>query len=239
MTLDETRVLFEGRYLGLLYDPTKPIKLAFEFFSIADQTGYLWDIISRFAHSSVKRTSVLLDFVEQLPTSSVAGGTYHFLGDSHFGSVSLLESLEERGYLGTFACKKNQPSYLWTNVLHVDLQKGQEHAVRKDHLLAVSVYSREKVNLLSNAFSLGSLPQYQPGKVLEYYDNHKHSVDHFNQLLAAYYYRHRHSRWTQAFLTGIFNIAVTNAYVMYSCVAQNPVSHRAFLEYLIQDFIRC
>src|SRR5690348_3316577 len=72
---------------------------------------------------------------------------------------------------------------------------------------------------------LGNTPQYRPEVVLEYYDTNKRAVDQFNQLLASYYYNHRHCRWTQAFLNGLFKMAVTNAYYMYTGVSHSTLHY--------------
>ena len=160
------------------------------------------------------------------------------VADSKFATIELTQELDKKNIMFVLSCGKARPSYLWKNGLHQGLQKGMEKVAKRDSILAVSTFSRKKVNLLTNAFSLGHTTHYKPSQVLEYYDANKHYVDDFNRYLAEYYYDHHHYKWTQVVFDGLLKMAVTNAFVIHQCVAHDQLSYREFLEVLITDLIR-
>lgn len=99
---------------------------------------------------------------------------------------------------------------------------------RNGGILALTTFSKKKVNLLTNAFSCGEGPNYKGEAPLANYDQGKHYVDDFNRRLGLYYYHHRHTRWTQAFLHGLVKMAVTNAFLIHHSVVNNSLSYRQF-----------
>jgi hypothetical protein len=236
--IDETRIRFEGAYAGIIYTPTKPSKFAIECFSAADRTCYLWDFIPRLKEAKIKRKSAPVLFQEKLPARLSTSSTWHLVGDSKFGYLSTLEDLDQKGILCTFGSGKASPAYVWKYGLHQGLKKGEEKGATNGTLLAVSKFSRKRVNLWTNAFSWGNSAQYKAGEVLNYYDQHKHYVDDFNKMMALYYYDHRHYKWTQAFFDGLLKMAVTNAFMIHKSIAEEPMDYRTFLELLIEDLIQ-
>lgn len=220
-----------------MYSPTKPAKRALESYGMADESSYLWDFIARLKASKITPTNAIRQFISALPQPSISTGTYILIGDSKFGTLDIAQELDRMNFLYILGSGKSRPSYFWKYGLHRKLKKGEEKAAKKGKVIAVSTFSRKKVNLLSNAFQLGDTKNYKPQKVLEYYDAKKHFVDDFNRHAADYYYDHRHYKWTQAFFDGLLKIAVTNAFMIYRSVVHNPLSHREFIEELITYLI--
>lgn len=236
-TVDESRIRFKGRYSGIIFNPNKPDKSAIEFYSIADDTGYIYDILPRKKGVKIKRWEVVNILTSGLPRPTKEGGTYEIVANSSFGSLQTAESLEKQRMLYVLSCGKRYPSWLWGRELHPGLQQGETRLASKGKCWAVCTFSKKKVNLLTNSFYRGGEQDAGCTQPLQYYNAHKNGVDKANRLRAEYYYDHRHRKWTHALFCGLMKMAVTNAFIMYKENVDSQCSYRSFLEALIEDLL--
>jgi hypothetical protein len=237
LTVDETRIPFDGRYEGIIWTPNKPARYALEHYSIRDNNGYMYYFIPRLAGEKITAANAVLRMASVLPDVGKNGPSHLIVAASRFGTISTAMKLKEMNLFFIFAASKVHPVYIFKRGLHKKLRKGETVAAQKGDLLAISTFSRKRVNLFTNYYTVGDSKNYKCGRVLEDYDINKHSVDDFNRLLALYAYGHRHMKWTSAFFDGLVKMVITNAFFIYKEIVSSKVSYREFLECLIEELV--
>ncbi len=156
--------------------------------------------------------------------------TRHITTDSHFGNEEQVRKLADLGYYCTLGVLRS--TNLFKKALGFGLKKGNTRIAMKDEVIAAAHNRKKLVCLMSNAFTVANVESASGeirSRILEHYDNTKRRTDQFNQLTFNYHYNHRHSNIKHNILIGLFECALTNAYIMYSDVEKKPVNHMAFL----------
>lgn len=224
--IDETMILFKGKFKGKQYIKGKPNDTGIKFYSLCDSNKYLYDFVlykgkdltDKFSN---KTSQIVLNFVKKIPNSTGR----RILSDNFYGSLELGESLDDLGIQFIFTCNKNRPSFLFSH-LQSKLKKNQWNFLHNKKIMAVSFFDRKIVNLLSNCVghkSINNKPE-----ICSKYNKSMGFVDNFNQHLGTYLYKHRKCKWTKCALYAIFQMCLVNSWILY-CQKIKKVEFKLFL----------
>lgn len=96
-----------------------------------------------FYQKNGKTINIISNFVSKLEKISQ---NYTVYTDSYYGSLELAEYLNERNFSFILSCGKNRPSFLFSNCLHEDLEKGNS----SESMFAHSFKDKKIFNVISN-----------------------------------------------------------------------------------------
>jgi hypothetical protein len=102
--------------------------------------------------------SIVLDFVKKLDDFH----EYFVYTDSWYGSEELALQFHKLGFWFIIACKSNNPSYLFSQYLHLGLKKhcfGAESRKLEPETIVLSFHDNKICNFLSNQF--GTMKQFK------------------------------------------------------------------------------
>ncbi len=109
-------------------------------------------------------------------------------------------------------------------------QKGQpkwrSQFAKRGNTVAGTYNRKDCLNLIFNAFAVqdnNDRAAVERSPLLNYYANHKCSVDQFNQLWSNYHFRHPHHSVLQNEIISIFEFSITNAYILYNMNQHRPM----------------
>lgn len=141
--------------------------------------------------------------------------------DSYYGSFQLVKELHLKNWGILASCKSDRPSFLFSNHLHKNLEKGSFNEINNKHFSALTYYDKAKVNLITNLFVASKIIKSRIGdktlpKGIYFYRKWLGGVDHFDRWLHLYLQHHRNIKWTQALLDGMLKMAVNNTHIIAS-----------------------
>ena len=223
LVIDETLILFKGRFTRKQYVPKKPHNTGLKFYSFCDSNKYLYDFwffkgkkknqekkgksnlqnsqysndfgsIDTLSEPSNIPSDIVEKFVNILPEPEKR----LILADNYYGSLDLGEKLSKRDVYYIFTCNKNRPGFLFKN-MDQGLKKKKFRFFCKGNILALSFFDTGICNFLSNCCDTIIMLQNEKKKpqICVRYNNSMGYVDSFNYHLGVYLYKHRKSKWTK------------------------------------------
>ncbi len=124
-------------------------------------------------------------------------------------------------------------THLFKKALGFGLAKFRARVAIKTSLAAACYHCNKKVCLITNTFTITSMSMASANvrqTILRHYDNTKRATDQFNYFAFHYHYdQDPHYNIDHTILLGLFEFALTNAYISYKHLVHNPLSHKDFL----------
>ena len=199
-----------------------------------DNSGYLYSlwIYQGPEHGEeTKPHQIVVNFAKELPTKN-----YIVYADSYYGSFTLAEDLNSKGYKFVLSCKSDRPSQLFSKKLHTGLKRGSwKYGVWNKKILALSFWDSVKCNFISNYFN-ADLEGTKPSLVVKY-NKYKGGVDladsHWSRYLASF----RNYKWTKAAVFALLKIALVNSYLIFNHNQEKKISQRLFIEKIILGYL--
>jgi len=115
-----------------------------------DEKDFVYDsLIYQGGHH--KTIGIVLDFVKKLDDFL----EYFVYADSWYGREELALQLHKLGFRFTIACKSNNPTYLFSQSLHLGLKKHFFRAASRElepEIIALSFHDNKTCNFISNQF---------------------------------------------------------------------------------------
>lgn len=190
-------------------------------YCVTDETKYLWDFWLYQGEESErehKPATIVLDFAERISKTEPAR-PHIMIADSYYGSLGVVEQLNKMKWGALVSCKADRPSFLFTDKLHVDLEKGQFNSIHNRYFSALSYYDKARVNLISNFIATHRIVQNQDNTKrlpagIYWYRKWLGGVDHFDRWLHLYMQQHRNIKWTQALLVGLLKMTINNTLII-------------------------
>lgn len=236
--IDETRI--KSKHLVssfdlLSFNPQKPLRWAIELITINDVLSKY--LLHFFLPKEKTQHEALREVADVVKYSKIK---HHLTSDSHFSSYPQAKILQDQNLFFTLGCSSNsKPRELW-EALGEGLPHYRSRFAQKEDILAATFHRKAKVNILTNFWKVVE-QEYSNGKerkqVLDYYDNTKRGTDQFNRVAASYHYDHPHKDIQHNLLFGIFELTLTNAYILYKSQVPNPLSHKLFLIDVAREFL--
>ncbi len=123
-------------------------------------------------------------------------------------------------------------THLFKKALGFGLAKFRARVATKLSLAAACYHRNKKVCIITNVFTI--VPMYMASAnvrqtILRHYDDTKRATDQFNYFAFHYHYDHPRYNIDHNILLGLFEFALTNAYISYKHLVHNPLSHKDFL----------
>lgn len=180
-------------------------------------------------------------------------GPYTIIGDSFFGSISLIEELKKR-------CRKSifttiHPKWLFQNGIHNLLIKkwtpGQYNWSRRDDgIIAVSWNDSRMVNFLSYGFppncsflhskrkrgQAARIPCQIPF-VAHIYRLHYHNVDNYDKNVQNWRICNRTFKWTVAMYWSLLKFIIINSWIIYKMVKNSNITQKEFIRSLYLNIV--
>jgi len=227
--VDEVRIGCKNVHCPCVkFNPRKADRWALESLSLHDRSGYMYHFYP--TSSSITPFNAILEFGSKL--ARLCPG-FEITADSRFSSLNQATKLLEKGVYCTLACKANHPKDLFKSTLAKDLKKPHAAAATNGSVIATTMWSQKKVNIISSWWSVSEQlvhTGYHDRRIpLHHYNNTKTYADTFQQLYAAYHFKHKHQRWECNHLIGWFEFAITNAYILHRLLHGDVLSHLDFL----------
>jgi len=227
--VDEIRIGCKSKHCPYIkFNPKKADRWAIESLSLHDNSGYLFDFTS--PSSSITPFNALLFFGNHL--TSIRPG-YEITADTRFSNMEQATQLLEKGVFCTLVCKASSPTPLFKDGLALNLPKPWAAAATNGALIATTIWSQKKVNVISSWWKVSerdTKASYKDRRIpLQHYDHTKAYADTFQQLWAAAHFAHKHQRWESNLVVGWFEFAITNAYIRYRTLHGDQLSHEQFL----------
>jgi len=124
IAIDETLILFKGRFAGRQHMPCKPHSTGIKMFGCADSKGYLLSLwLYKGADKQerqAKPKDIVMDFTQEFSENK---DKIVFYMDSYYGGLNLAIDLAEKGFQFVMTCKSDRPSFLFKNFLQLKLKK--------------------------------------------------------------------------------------------------------------------
>lgn len=236
--IDETRIKSKhlvSSFKILSFNPQKPLRWAVELISLSDVfSTYL---LHFFLPKEKTQHQALQEVADLVKYTNIK---HHLTADSHFSSYPQAEKLHNQNLFFTLGCSaSSKPRELW-EALGEGLPHYRSRFAQKGEILAGTFHRRAKVNILSNVWDMVG-QEFSNSKerkqVLDYYDNTKRGTDQFNRVAASYHYDHPHKNVKHNILFGIFEITLTNSYILYKSKVPKPLSHKQYLMAVAHSFL--
>ena len=230
LVIDESRIparTKKEQHL-LLYNPSKPEKWAIEMFTMCDSGNY-WHNFT--LPNNCKAFTAAKSFVKSVEHIDIQ---HHFVMDKHFLTFAQYNELinSKKHYFTACVGARNAPANLFKSGLAQGLPMFRSRFARKGQSVAASYKRKGQLNFLSNGFRLeqrGDRTAKARAPLLTFYDTNKRAVDRFNQLMQYHHFRNRHHSVNQSLLISFFEMALTNAFILYKESRDEPLSHFNFL----------
>jgi len=228
VSCDESRISSHDYFCGLLsFNSDKPARWALEFLTLNDSSRYLYDFT---LPKEMSARNGLIYFAKRLST---LGKRFHITADKRFSNLEQAQKLHDLKIQCTLACnRRSKPQYLFSEGLARGLPHLHTRMAKSNKFVAACYHRAKHICLISSWFSLENLPIASAkarAPLLKHYDDTKRYTDQFNQLVSKYHFHHRHNDIKNTILIGLFEFALTNAYIIYINNVQTPISHREFL----------
>ena len=194
---------------------------------------------------------------------NLPGKGYQIYADSYFGSFELIERLAEEGHAGTVTCRRDRPSWIFTDFLDHHESQLQAHGnfvkatglIHKAdgsdvHFTAWIIKAKRTMRLISTAHNSETVQTEEESRVSggrsvritctiprarQDYKLNGGFVDRANQGLMTGRYRHRLYRWRIALLLWFLKLVVHNAYVLYKAIQGERMSESQFIAELARQ----
>jgi hypothetical protein len=226
VTVDETLVLFKGRFKYRQHIRGKPNATGLKMYSLADTSGFVYDFWM-YQGKKAKVTDIVTTFTSKLPLYP-----YKVYCDSYFGSLDLAKKLNERYYF-LIACQKSRPSWLFADELNKRLQKKEyDCLIFENEIMAMSYKDKKTFNLITNFGSDQVVSNKKGTEVPERIDNYNqfcHGVDKADRWINMYMPRFRNRSWKFAWLIAMFYVACSNCSICWNDAKQGKSDLRAVL----------
>ena len=188
ITVDETLLLFKGRFRFKQHIRRKPGSTGTKVYAMNDKTGFFYDYWF-YQGKNGKTIDIVSNFVSKLEKIYQ---NYTVYTDSYYGNLELAEYLNERYFSFILSCGKNRPSFLFSNCLHEDLEKGNCSSTvnPSESMFALSFKDKKIFNVISN-FSdplqtTISRKEKQISEVINDYNFNMHGVDKGDRYVNIY-----------------------------------------------------
>ena len=255
LSLDESMIKCKGRAKGKVYMPNKPIKRGFKVYSLCCACcGYLLDFdlcsgkrIDPATGKPVVEKGKVAQAVKKLLLDRYEGENHVVYMDRFFTSGPLVQELQRHKIYTVGSIKKNAAGFP-PQLSGKRPEKGSYVACSTEQANFYVFHDRTVVSLVSNVFPLETKPMYrreQGSKVghmtlscgipplVPSYNKFMCGVDRLNQECGTYLVDHRCRRpWMRVFVH-LLQLAVTNAYTLYThncllhdCPTKNALEFR-------------
>ena len=269
-TIDELMVPFKGRAQHWkVYIPNKRIKMGIKIFSVNDaQIGsyYLYDFVTYLkeeTRAGMTTPDDLLRNADHLLPKGVS-----ICGDRWFGGWDIARELDGNNRPFIFSCRKDRPTWLWDALSNPRFRDGETRVIQhvETGITAWAFQDRRGLPLwLTNGMPSYGINESEKGYVgadrradadisfneqmawrrpivRDLFQYAMQGADRFQQMLLAYRYDRRQSKWTTAVRVYQLGMVTTNAFILYNLVRadrkQKPVSHLKFMTTLIFELCR-
>ena len=248
LSLDEGMMGFKGALNIKVYNPKKPKKYGIKFFFLTESTtGYVIDF-SVYSGMFTSLRDTVFGLVDRF-----RGQGYHLFMDNYYNSVSLAQELYDAGIhcSGTLRLVRGAPAVLKRIGKNQNLIRRSETIFRKKgdvfvilwrgvRLVPMITTSHEPMteeHLERRKTRRAGRVHYEEVTVsrpviIRHYTHHMGGVDLFDQMINYYSFARRRSRWTHKLNKYLLQLAVQNAFVMYTMYTTDrpKLSHYDFLE---------
>jgi hypothetical protein len=182
-----------------------------------------------------KTFDIVSNFLDKLGKYS---HNYTVYTDSYYGSWELAQYLHERNFYFTLSCGKNRPSFLFSECLHQDLEKGNcsSTVYTYDEIYALSFKDKKIFNVISNYGDPLAIITNKKGKsipeVVDDYNHNMHGVDSGDRFVNMYMPSFRNRSWKFASLLGVLYITISNTTLFKNDLKPEKVCLKENLENL-------
>ncbi len=237
LSVDETMLLFRGRFVGKQYMPKKPIKWGIKCFNLADSSnGYILNVLPYTGRETLDEASTQYHSLPQpaqvvmhLVDAYLDEGR-HLFTDRYYTSIPLAQALVARNTDFTGTVVKNRVDL--PDEIRGSLRLGADEvlAFRDGSLLALAWRAAKKkqpVIMLSTKYSAGmvDVPTRQPGSntqrkpsVVHMYNQHMNGVDMADQHAVYYSFLRKTVKWWRKLFFWLVETAVVNRYILHNQV---------------------
>ncbi|KAL0476640.1 hypothetical protein AKO1_002875 [Acrasis kona] len=227
--VDETIILFKGRWKARQHVRGKPHATGIKLFCIADDRGYIYDFwVYQGKNHESNRSSNTHDYVWDLVQMLPPGREYVVFADQFFGGFDLAETLHNANYKFVLSCQTNRPSSIFKDYLQrFVVEKGQsahivtdsydEYNCDESSICALTFYDSKKCNFLSNVSSTEILETIHQRarprpEIVVLYNKFMNGVDKADDACHLNIIRHRNKKWTTALWKFLVKLFVTQAH---------------------------
>lgn len=211
VSVDETLILFKGRYLRRQHIRGKPKATGLKLYALADSEGYVWAFE---IYTGTKKTTV--EIVEEFAVrldSAHPDKDWIFFVDSYYGSWQLAQVLMDMGVYFVMLCSTARPSWLFKDWLVKGAQQGVTRFVTwNEECSAICQKDRKPVCILTNAYRSDCAryaSKQNPAKsrwmsaANHAYNQYMHGVDLADAYLQRFMPRHKNRSWKKPLFWGL------------------------------------
>lgn len=260
LTIDECMIPFYGRHSWKVWMKNKPIRYGFKAYMLVEaKTSYVlnWTI-----HTGDKRDTI---YNEELATLGIvkkliepySGENYNLYMDRFYSGLKVFKylTINEIGACGTILMNRlNFPSG-WCSTID-NMMEGRSQFYKLGNEMLLSAWNDKRLVMILSTIHETNRVQYEryneeainkketvscPASVADY-RKHMGGVDKLDKHLGNYQFFYRNSRWYIRIFTHFLEIAILNAYVLYSqtCVKSHitPLSRYEFHLQLARELVQ-
>ncbi len=238
MAIDETLLLFKGRFKYRQHIKGKPNATGLKIYALCDNSGYIYafwfyqgdhptlhDLVDDFAaHVEDRKDEVVIVL------------------DSFYGGYDIMETLSSKGFKYIMACQQNRPAAIWSQKMTVTA-KGKWQSLVKNGVMALKFIDKKAVCLFTNCCSSKAVTTTKRNKsrtipsAVHDYNRWMHGVDLADRYINAHLPCHKTVSWKRAMFQGLYYIMLTNAHLIYNSAQKENTSLTDFIAQLAKEMI--
>ena len=247
VSVDETMVKYFGKHGAKQHIHGKPIRFGYKFWTMASPTGYCiytlpyggkCSTVDEYGDVGIGLGGAVVScLADQLP--AVQQSHYHIVTDNFFTSPGLLSHLRSRGMAATGTVRINRTNgaplrsveemkkmQRGSSDVVVDIDNGIGATRWKDNkvVTVLSTYTGQHPMRTASRFCRKERKRitiYQPD-MINAYNKNMGGVDRMDENISAYRINIRSKKWWWPIATFLFDVAVNNAYRLYTFQARIP-----------------
>lgn len=238
MAIDETLLLFKGRFKYRQHIKGKPNATGLKIYALCDNTGYIYAFwFYQGSHPTLH--DLVADFAAQVEDRKKE---IVIVLDSFYGGYDIMETLSSKGFNFVMACQQNRPAAIWSQKMTVTA-KGTWQSLVKDGVMALKFIDKKAVCLFTNCSSSKAVKTNKRNKsrtipsAIHDYNRWMHGVDLADRYINAHLPRHKTVSWKRAMFQGLYYIMLTNAHLIYNSTTKESLSLTDFIAKLAQEMV--
>jgi hypothetical protein len=217
--VDETLILFKGRWRARQHVRGKPHATGIKLFCIADEKGYIYSFwVYRGKGHEHNRGNTTHDYVwnlvQDLPKDN---RQYTIFADQFFGGLDIARTLHYNHFQFVLSCQSNRPTEVFKNYLHrVVKEKGEEFHITTEEMnpiCALTFFDSKKCNFLTNVGSSTIVQENRERprpEIVVTYNKYMNGVDKADAACNLYLNKHRRRKWTKTLVFFLLKMMVTH-----------------------------